>query len=156
MAGFGNRTAPDYVAENMTDQHDSTRFDRHTSVDAYSDAHPKYGSGATGGAGFGTSIYPLLPPPTLPFNPPHPLHIASVYGRCVLANPRLAKATNPTPLAPQPPTTNSASTCTRTRLRIAVRTRVGRGVGVRRGRGMGIRRGTLGGREVSRSISLIS
>jgi len=62
MAGFGNRTAPDYVAEDMTDQHASTRFGRHTSADAYADAHPKYGSGATGGVGFGTSTCPTLPP----------------------------------------------------------------------------------------------
>jgi uncharacterized protein YjbJ (UPF0337 family) len=54
MAGYGNRTAPDYVADDMTDQHESTRLGLHTSHDAYSDAHPKYGSGATGGAGFGT------------------------------------------------------------------------------------------------------
>ncbi|KAF2819270.1 hypothetical protein CC86DRAFT_412978 [Ophiobolus disseminans] len=53
MAGFGNRTAPDYVAEDMTDQHASTRLGLTDSHGAYSNAHPKYGSGATGGAGFG-------------------------------------------------------------------------------------------------------
>jgi hypothetical protein len=60
MAGYGNRTAPDYVADNMTDEHGSTRLGLHTSRDAYSDAHPKYGSGATGGAGFGMHFIFLL------------------------------------------------------------------------------------------------
>jgi hypothetical protein len=53
MAGYGNRTAPDYVADDMTEQHEGTRLGLHDSHTAYSDAHPKYGSGATGGAGFG-------------------------------------------------------------------------------------------------------
>ena len=53
MAGYGNRTAPDYIADNMTDQHTSTRLGLTDSHGAYSNAHPKYGSGATGGAGFG-------------------------------------------------------------------------------------------------------
>ena len=64
MAGYGNRTAPDYVADDMTDQHDSTRLGLHESHGAYSDAHPKYGSGATGGAGFGASL--LQTPYSLP------------------------------------------------------------------------------------------
>lgn len=53
MAGYGNRTAPTSLPSSLTDAHDNTRLDLHTSRDAYSDAHPKYGSGATGGAGFG-------------------------------------------------------------------------------------------------------
>jgi hypothetical protein len=56
MAGYGNRTAPDYIAEDMADQHTDTRLGLHDSHGAYSNAHPKYGSGATGGAGFGMSI----------------------------------------------------------------------------------------------------
>jgi hypothetical protein len=56
MAGYGNRTAPDYIAEDMADQHTSTRLGLHDSHGAYSDAHPRYGSGATGGAGFGTVV----------------------------------------------------------------------------------------------------
>ncbi|EAT78820.1 hypothetical protein HBI56_175390 [Parastagonospora nodorum] len=54
MAGYGNRTAPTSLPSSLTDAHESTRLGLHTSRDAYSDAHPKYGSGATGGAGFGT------------------------------------------------------------------------------------------------------
>lgn len=53
MAGYGNRTAPDYVAEDLEDQHTSTRFGLTDSHAAYSNAHDKHGSGATGGAGFG-------------------------------------------------------------------------------------------------------
>ncbi|KAH5067720.1 hypothetical protein HBI73_132440 [Parastagonospora nodorum] len=52
MAGYGNRTAPTSLPSSLTDAHESTRLGLHTSRDAYSDAHPKYGSGATGGAGF--------------------------------------------------------------------------------------------------------
>ncbi|KAH7379400.1 hypothetical protein DE146DRAFT_317613 [Phaeosphaeria sp. MPI-PUGE-AT-0046c] len=53
MAGYGNRTAPDYSPDNMTEQHDSTRLGLTDSHGAYSNAHPTYGSGTTGGAGFG-------------------------------------------------------------------------------------------------------
>jgi hypothetical protein len=75
MAGFGNQTAPDYTADSLSDQHDSTRLGLHTSHDAYSAAHPRYGSGATGGAGFGASLshFPILPPPLLPI-PHSPMH----------------------------------------------------------------------------------
>ena len=55
MAGYGNRTAPDFEE---TDEHSSTRLGLHDSHHAYSNPHDKYGSGATGGAGFGT--LPLL------------------------------------------------------------------------------------------------
>jgi len=83
MAGYGNRTAPDYVADDMTDQHDSTRLGLHESHGAYSDAHPKYGSGATGGAGFGAS---LLQTHMLFLSlPPHHRHIY----------PRVAHSTGP-------------------------------------------------------------
>jgi hypothetical protein len=67
MAGYGNRTAPDYIAEDLTDQHTSTRLGLTDSHGAYSNAHPKYGSGTTGGAGFGKPI--TLPSP---FSPPIP------------------------------------------------------------------------------------
>jgi hypothetical protein len=72
MAGFGNQTAPDYTADSLTDQHDSTRLGLHTSHNAYSGAHPRYGSGATGGAGFGTSL-PHLPIPPVLFSHSCPL-----------------------------------------------------------------------------------
>ncbi|KAF2027622.1 hypothetical protein EK21DRAFT_102454 [Setomelanomma holmii] len=62
MTGYGNRTAPDYTAESMTDQHESTRLGLHTSHDPYSNAHPTYGSGATGGAGFGNKSDVSGPP----------------------------------------------------------------------------------------------
>jgi hypothetical protein len=58
MAGYGNRTAPDSLAEDLTDQHTSTRLGLTDSHGAYSNAHPKYGSGATGGAGFGNKSDP--------------------------------------------------------------------------------------------------
>lgn len=51
MAGYGNRTAPDYTAGTLGDQHDGTRLGLTDSQAPYSDAHPTYGSGTTGGAG---------------------------------------------------------------------------------------------------------
>jgi hypothetical protein len=65
MAGYGNRTAPDFVE---TDEHANTRLGLHDSHHAYSDPHDTYGSGATGGAGFGTFPFPF---PSLPFLFPH-------------------------------------------------------------------------------------
>lgn len=53
MAGYGNRTAADYVADDYTDQHSSTRLGLTLSDTPYSNAHEKHGSGTTGGAGFG-------------------------------------------------------------------------------------------------------
>ncbi|KAL6702516.1 hypothetical protein ACN47E_001580 [Coniothyrium glycines] len=53
MAGYGNQTAPDYIAEDLQDQHSSTRLGLTDSHAAYSNAHEKHGSGTTGGAGFG-------------------------------------------------------------------------------------------------------
>ncbi|OAL48404.1 hypothetical protein IQ07DRAFT_645872 [Pyrenochaeta sp. DS3sAY3a] len=53
MAGYGNRTAPDYVAENLQEEHTSTRLGLTDSNAAYSNAHTQHGSGTTGGAGFG-------------------------------------------------------------------------------------------------------
>jgi hypothetical protein len=71
MAGYGNRTAPDYVAEDLEDQHTSTRLGLHESNTPYHNPHEKHGSGMTGGAGFGT------------FSPYHttlsPLHIPSLH-----------------------------------------------------------------------------
>lgn len=54
MAGYGNRTAPDYLAENLQEEHTNTRLGLHDSQAAYSNAHSEHGSGTTGGAGFGT------------------------------------------------------------------------------------------------------
>jgi len=54
-AGFGNKTA----AEATHDEgDDSYRFGKHTDGGAYQNAHEKYGSGATGGAGFGNKSNP--------------------------------------------------------------------------------------------------
>ncbi|KAF2852668.1 hypothetical protein T440DRAFT_466792 [Plenodomus tracheiphilus IPT5] len=53
MAGYGNRTASDYVANDYTDQHSSTRLGLTSSNTPYSNPHEKHGSGTTGGAGFG-------------------------------------------------------------------------------------------------------
>ncbi|KAF1847387.1 uncharacterized protein K460DRAFT_352533 [Cucurbitaria berberidis CBS 394.84] len=51
MAGYGNRTAPDYVAENLQEEHTNTRLGLTDSNAAYSNAQ-HHGSGTTGGAGF--------------------------------------------------------------------------------------------------------
>ena len=51
MAGYGNRTAPDSMAEDLADQHDGTRLGLTESNAPYSNAHRTYGSGMTGGAG---------------------------------------------------------------------------------------------------------
>jgi hypothetical protein len=59
MAGYGNQTAPDYVAEDMEDQHTSTRLGLHESNTPYHNPHDKHGSGMTGGAGFGTLVRQL-------------------------------------------------------------------------------------------------
>jgi hypothetical protein len=64
MAGYGNRTAPDYVAEDLEDQHTATRLGLHESNTPYHNPHEKHGSGMTGGAGFGTSSVLLAIPHT--------------------------------------------------------------------------------------------
>ena len=53
MAGYGNRNAPDITASDLEPQHSETRFGRDDSH-PYSNPHDTYGSGTTGGAGFGT------------------------------------------------------------------------------------------------------
>jgi hypothetical protein len=60
MAGYGNRTAPDYAAEDLQDQHTNTRLGLIDSNTAYHEPHEKHGSGITGGAGFGTYLLFLL------------------------------------------------------------------------------------------------
>lgn len=72
MAGYGNRTAPDYVAENLQEEHTSTRLGLTDSNAAYSNAHSKHGSGATGGAGFGKLLSSLTQ--QLPLQSTHLLH----------------------------------------------------------------------------------
>ena len=52
MAGYGNRNAPNISPESLEPQHSETRFGRDDSH-AYSGGHETYGSGTTGGAGFG-------------------------------------------------------------------------------------------------------
>ncbi|KAH9866620.1 hypothetical protein J1614_008312 [Plenodomus biglobosus] len=53
MTGYGNRTAADYIADDYSDQHSSTRLGLTLSNTPYSNPHAKHGSGTTGGAGFG-------------------------------------------------------------------------------------------------------
>ncbi|PVI06396.1 hypothetical protein DM02DRAFT_649904 [Periconia macrospinosa] len=57
MAGYGNRNAPDIAADTLEEEHSTTRFGREDSH-AYSGGHDTYGSGATGGAGFGNKSAP--------------------------------------------------------------------------------------------------
>jgi hypothetical protein len=61
MAGYGNRTAPDYIAEDLQDQHTTTRLGLVDSNTAYHNPHEKHGSGTTSGAGFGTSTLHSTP-----------------------------------------------------------------------------------------------
>ena len=63
MAGYGNRTAPDYTPEDLEAQHTTTRLGLVDSHTPYHNPHEKHGSGITGGAGFGTYIF--LPPSLL-------------------------------------------------------------------------------------------
>jgi len=71
MAGYGNRTAPDYTAEDLQDQHSTTRLGLVDSHTPYHNPHEKHGSGITGGAGFGNSTLPfpllIVPQQTLPY-----------------------------------------------------------------------------------------
>ncbi|KAF2735929.1 hypothetical protein EJ04DRAFT_562881 [Polyplosphaeria fusca] len=52
MAGYGNRTAEDLSPADLEEHHSNTRYGVSHS-NAYSGGHDTYGSGATGGAGFG-------------------------------------------------------------------------------------------------------
>jgi hypothetical protein len=106
MAGYGNRTAPEYTV----DETDTTRLGLTESHDAYSNAHPKYGSGATGGAGFGASTF---------FSPI--TYINQNRLSCILIHiaDGINKATNPTPL-PKTPQTKYALAYTKILHRIVV------------------------------------
>jgi hypothetical protein len=55
MAGYGNQTSID---PEVTEEHDNTRFDTHTSTEPYSGGHPERKSGTVGGAGFGNKNAP--------------------------------------------------------------------------------------------------
>ncbi|KAF1997083.1 hypothetical protein P154DRAFT_537408 [Amniculicola lignicola CBS 123094] len=57
MAGYGNRTNPDLDHNDLVEQHSNTRFGVDHS-NAYSGGHETYGSGTTGGAGFGNKTMP--------------------------------------------------------------------------------------------------
>lgn len=54
MAGYGNQKAADYLADDYTEQHSSTRLGLTASNTPYSNPRKDYGSGTTGGAGYGT------------------------------------------------------------------------------------------------------
>ena len=58
MTGYGNRNAPDTSPDDLIHQHTNTRLNLHTSRDAYNNPHERFGSGATGGAGFGNKAAP--------------------------------------------------------------------------------------------------
>ncbi|PSN74652.1 hypothetical protein BS50DRAFT_581445 [Corynespora cassiicola Philippines] len=57
MAGYGNRNAPDLDPSDLSTEHSNTRFGRDDSH-PYTGGHETYGSGATGGAGFGNKSAP--------------------------------------------------------------------------------------------------
>ncbi|KAF2641162.1 hypothetical protein P280DRAFT_506782 [Massarina eburnea CBS 473.64] len=57
MAGYGNRNAPDITPADLEHEHTNTRFGR-DDVHAYTGGHETYGSGSTGGAGFGNKSAP--------------------------------------------------------------------------------------------------
>ncbi|KAF1961994.1 hypothetical protein CC80DRAFT_589448 [Byssothecium circinans] len=57
MAGYGNRNAPNILPSDLTHEHSTTRFGR-DDAHAYTGGHSMYGSGATGGAGFGNKSAP--------------------------------------------------------------------------------------------------
>jgi hypothetical protein len=59
MAGYGNRTMSDLDPNDLTHEHTNTRFGREDSH-AYTGGHEKFGSGATGGAGFGSAYLALI------------------------------------------------------------------------------------------------
>ncbi|KAF2015502.1 hypothetical protein BU24DRAFT_461746 [Aaosphaeria arxii CBS 175.79] len=59
MAGYGNRTNMSPDLPSLADDHNNTRFDLKTNSHPYTDADARpYGSGATGGAGFGNKSAP--------------------------------------------------------------------------------------------------
>lgn len=119
MAGYGNRTAPDFVADDMTEQHDSTRLGLHTSHGAYSNPHEKYGSGATGGAGFGMCNI-------IPQTSPHTSNLCATLpsgDHMTCANILFRQATSHPPIPPSKLTTNSDLAHTQTPHRIAAATR---------------------------------
>ncbi|KAL5397131.1 hypothetical protein PMIN02_002526 [Paraphaeosphaeria minitans] len=60
MAGYGNVNAPDLSPSDLEPQHSETRFGRDDSR-PYSNPHEAYGSGTTGGAGFGNKSAPNAP-----------------------------------------------------------------------------------------------
>ncbi|KAF2448964.1 hypothetical protein P171DRAFT_518399 [Karstenula rhodostoma CBS 690.94] len=60
MAGYGNVNAPDLSPNDLETQHSETRFGRDDSH-PYSNPHETYGSGTTGGAGFGNKSAPDAP-----------------------------------------------------------------------------------------------
>ena len=59
MAGYGNRKMSDLDPNDLTHEHSNTRFGREDSH-AYTGGHEKFGSGATGGAGFGSAYLALI------------------------------------------------------------------------------------------------
>lgn len=57
MAGYGNRNNPDPVAADLEHEHTNTSYELGHD-NAYHGGHDTYGSGATGGAGFGNKSAP--------------------------------------------------------------------------------------------------
>lgn len=131
MAGYGNRTAPDYTAEDLQDQHSTTRLGLVDSHTPYHNPHEKHGSGITGGAGFGNSTLPFLL-----LIVPH----ANALPRTPLTSLTPPQATNAPRRLLTPTPLNSVSAATPTQRLIpmgqpwAADLQAAQGMGIRRGR----------------------
>lgn len=78
MAGYGNVNAPDLSPSDLEKQHSETRFGRDDSH-PYSNPHETYGSGTTGGAGFGNSVLPTSHFPSRLPKYVSPYHLLAAY-----------------------------------------------------------------------------
>ena len=135
MAGYGNRTAPDYAAEDLQDQHTNTRLGLIDSNTAYHEPHEKHGSGITGGAGFGTYLIFLFI--CVPKKNSHIYIYLSLKSQTTNDAYHQQQETNAPHLPLQPTILNSASAPTQIRHRIqtprpwAAALQVAQGMGIK-------------------------
>ncbi|USP77662.1 uncharacterized protein yc1106_04936 [Curvularia clavata] len=76
MAGYGNRTAPDYSKTDLEPEFTNTRLGLTDSHTAYHNPHEKHGSGTTSGAGFGNKRSSFTSSSSSS-SPPSDLHLTS-------------------------------------------------------------------------------